>query len=92
VVTHISHHKVKDYGPWRAVFDENAPVREEYSQIRERVLQSVDDPNQITAIVEWKSLENAQAYMQSPELKEGLQRLESEFVEPPTFCLLKEVD
>jgi len=84
----IAHIKVKDYATWRAIFDELAPVREEYGQIRERVLQSVDDPNQVTVIIEWKSLENGQAYMQSPELKEGQQR--TGYVEPPTTYVLKD--
>ncbi len=86
----IAHFKVKDYAVWRAVFDELAPVRKRYEQTGERVLQSVEDPNQITVILEWRSAEGAQKYIESPELKEGSQR--SGPVGQVTLHMLKEAD
>jgi heme-degrading monooxygenase HmoA len=36
------------------------------------VFQSASDPNEITILTDWRSVDEARAYAQSTELKEGM--------------------
>jgi hypothetical protein len=66
------HHKVQDYSAWRKVFDELESVRARFGSTGGQVFQSVNDPNEITILTDWGSVDEARAYAQSPELKEGM--------------------
>lgn len=64
---------VKNYGEWKKVFDSNAALRKSYGEISEEVYHGVDDPNAVTIIVKWDSLEKAKEFSASPELKAAQQ-------------------
>ena len=66
------HHKVQDYLAWRKVFDELASVRAQFGSTGGQVFQSASDPNEITILTDWHSVDEARAYAQSAELKEGM--------------------
>jgi len=47
-----------DYDKWRPLFDQDQPRAREKAQVQ-RVLQSVDDPNEVFIYLEFGSLEDA---------------------------------
>jgi heme-degrading monooxygenase HmoA len=86
----IVHHKIEDYDKWKAVFDEHGISRKEYGSKGARVLQSVDDPNEVVAITEWDNIDQARAFGQSPGLRDAMQRAGVTSV--PDVYFLDEVD
>lgn len=65
----IIRHKVKNYETWRPLYDGDAVNRKKYGQISEKVLQNLDNPNDITLIFEWQSKEKVQEFFQAQNLK-----------------------
>ena len=51
---------------------------------------NADDPNHITVLLEWDSLESARAFASSDELRERMQRAGS--TNPPDVYFLNEAD
>lgn len=72
MATLIVHHKVQDYAAWRKVFDDHDKTRKEYGSTRFQVFQSASDPNDITAIMDWPSVDAAKAFATSDSLKEAM--------------------
>jgi quinol monooxygenase YgiN len=67
------HHKVKDYAAWRKVFDELTGVRTKFGSTGQHVYRSGNDANDVVIITDWHDIEQARAYAQSPDLREGMQ-------------------
>jgi hypothetical protein len=66
-------HTVADYAKWRVVFDNHKSSRMAFGATGvEQVYRGVDNPNAITAITEWKSVEDAQRFAQDPGLREAM--------------------
>ncbi len=69
------HHTVEDYATWRKGFDEHGSSRQAAGATDEAyVMQTLDNPNEITAILGWSDVEKAKAFIQSPELKAAMQK------------------
>jgi len=68
----LVHHKVQDYSAWRKIFDDDDQRRKEYGSTGFQVLRSASDPNNLTVIMEWPSVEAAQAFATSDALKEKM--------------------
>jgi quinol monooxygenase YgiN len=66
-------HEVADYGAWRKAFDAFAPTQKKAGVIYKAVYQSIDDPNDVTVIHEFRSLEKAKAFAALPELKAAME-------------------
>ncbi len=66
------HHKVKDYVAWRKVFDDLTAMRTGYGCTGHAVYQSPSDPNEITILTDWKTIDQAKSYATSNDLKEGM--------------------
>ena len=66
------HHKVQDYPAWRKVFDDLTAMRTQFGSTGQQVFRSPSDPNEITILTDWRTLDQAKAYATSPELKEGM--------------------
>jgi len=66
------HHKVKDYAIWRKVFDDLTAMRTGHGCTGHKVYQALGDPNDVTILTEWKSMDNAREYATSNDLKEGM--------------------
>lgn len=47
-----------DYGRWRPMFDQDRPRAREKAQVQ-RVLRSIDDPNEVFIYLEYGNLEDA---------------------------------
>jgi hypothetical protein len=69
MVTLFGRHPIGDYGAWRKVFDEYYPVRKQAGVVQEVVYQSVDDPNDITMLFVFETIESARAFPNNAELR-----------------------
>jgi quinol monooxygenase YgiN len=83
------HHKVQDYSAWRKVFDALASTRAQFGSTGQQVFQSPTDPNEITILTDWNSVEEAKAYATSAELKEGMKN--AGVISQPDVMFLAEV-
>jgi ABC-type sugar transport system substrate-binding protein len=68
------HHQVADYSAWRKTYDSFAPTQKKLGVIYQAVYQSTDDPNDVTVIHDFHSLEKAKAFASSPELKAAMEK------------------
>jgi antibiotic biosynthesis monooxygenase (ABM) superfamily enzyme len=80
--------KVKDFQAWKKVFDEAADLRASFGGGADQVFQDASDPNTFIAIIKWDTLENAQKWTQSSELKTTMEK--SGVVGPPTVYFMNE--
>jgi len=68
----LVHHKVQDYSAWRKIFDEDDKRRKEYGSTGFQVFKSASDPNDLTVIMDYPSVDAAQAFATSDALKEKM--------------------
>ena len=66
-------HSVTDYAVWKAGYDSFEPMRGDI--FYKAVFQSVQDPNDVTVIHDFHTLEAAQAFANSPALKEKMGKI-----------------
>jgi quinol monooxygenase YgiN len=64
---------VSNYQTWRKVYDDFASVREAKGVTAQAVYQAADNPNDITVTHEFATVEAAQAFAKSDELKKAMQ-------------------
>lgn len=81
-------HKVKDYSAWKKVFDGVVDTRRAGGEKSYQILHTDNDNNNLVAIFEWDSLENAKKYTTSSELKEAMGK--AGVVEQPEIYFLEE--
>lgn len=67
-------HEVADYGTWKKAYDGFATMQKKMGVIYKAVYQSVDDPNDVTVIHDFHSLDKAKAFAASPDLKAAMER------------------
>jgi heme-degrading monooxygenase HmoA len=67
-------HNVKDYDAWKSAFDSVSDLRRRNGEKSYQILRQDNGSNSLVALFEWDSLENAQRYASSPELKEAMER------------------
>jgi hypothetical protein len=65
----LVHHEVADYNRWRAVFDAALDFRHQGGEQSCRIFRKTGDPHDLTLLFDWDTLERAQRYMTSPELR-----------------------
>ena len=73
MATMFVRHTVSDYKIWRRAYNDFSPVQKAKGVTAEAVYQSADNPNDITVTHEFASLETAQAFAKSDELKKAMQ-------------------
>jgi len=66
-------HSVSNYKTWRKVYDDLAPVQKAKGVTAQAVYQAADNPNDITVTHEFATVEAAQAFVKSEELKKAMQ-------------------
>jgi len=66
-------HPVSDYKAWRKVYDDFSSVRKSLGVKAAAVYQAANNPNDITVTHEFATLEAAQAFAKSAELKKAMQ-------------------
>jgi hypothetical protein len=65
-------HQVADYAQWRRVYDTFAPTQQALGVQDQAVYQGIDNPNDITVRHEFTTLEAAQAFGGSSELRSAM--------------------
>jgi heme-degrading monooxygenase HmoA len=70
----LVHHKVADYGRWKAVFDSDLSARKRAGEIGFRVFHNTEDANDIFLLSDWESADEARKFMNSSELRDRMQR------------------
>ena len=67
-------HTIADYAIWRPVFDAHEAFRRANGATGVgQVYRDEGNPNQITTLLEWDSIENARRFSSDPALKEAMQ-------------------
>jgi hypothetical protein len=85
----LVHHKVQDYSAWRKIFDDDDQRRKEYGSTGFQVLKSASDPNDLTIIMDWPSVDAAQSFATSDALKEKMK--DAGVISQPEILFLVEV-
>ncbi|HVO78927.1 MAG TPA: cyclase [Candidatus Bathyarchaeia archaeon] len=70
----IVRHKVADYSRWKEAFDATLSMRKAGGEVGHRLLLSVDDPRDVTIVMDWDNLERARRFASSDELKQAMQK------------------
>ena len=65
-------HTVADYATWKTGYDNHGVSRKEHGAIRDEVLRSVEDPNNLLVLIEFGSMADAKAFANDPLLKEAM--------------------
>jgi hypothetical protein len=65
----LVHHEVADYTAWKAVFDAALDWRHKNGERSCRMFHGAGNPNDLTILFEWESLERARSFMASDDLK-----------------------
>jgi quinol monooxygenase YgiN len=81
-------HKVKDFAEWKKAFDSNLGLRTSSGELSVQVFRDASDPNSLTVLNKWNSMENAQKFAHSPELKAAMEK--AGVVGPPNVFFLNE--
>jgi len=64
---------VADYDRWRAVFDGMDPTRKGAGSTGvNQVYRDVENPNNVTLVLEWDNAANAKSFLANPKLKEAM--------------------
>jgi len=84
----IIQQQVKDFAMWKKVFESNSELRRSGGELSHEVFQDANDPNRVTVINKWDSLENACKFAKSPELKAAME--EAGVTGLPTVTFLNE--
>jgi len=84
----IATHPVRDFDAWKAIFEQFEPIRKEAGERSAVVLRHADDPNMVTIINTWDSIEAPQAFLNREELKAGM--AEAGVTAPPTIIFANE--
>jgi len=67
-------HKVRDFTEWKKVFDSSAGLRASSGELSNQIFRDASDPNSLTIVNKWNSLEKAQKFAHSPELKAAMEK------------------
>ena len=82
MATMFSRHRVSDYEAWCKVTDEYRQARKQAGVTAEALYRSADDPNDITWIFDFETIEAARAFPDNEELRAAYQQAGS--IGPPT--------
>jgi len=89
MVTSVMNFNVADYGHWRPFFESLEGLRQSHGQIGHRVLQSMENPNELIILIDWEDGERASAYFASPDLQAAMK--DSGMQGPPTRWVTQDV-
>ena len=83
-------HKVADYNNWKETFDAFAETRHAGGEKSFQILHSNNEPNNLFLMFEWDTLENAQRFLSSEEVKNAMKQ--AGVIEEPQIQFLNESD
>jgi len=70
----IVRHKVSDFSRWKESFDSHLSTRKQGGEIGFHLFQDVDDPRDVTLLLDWDSVEHARKFMDSEDLRGRMQQ------------------
>ena len=73
MTTMFARHTVADYKAWRRAYDGFAPLQKAKGVTAQAVYQAADNPNDVTVTHDFATLEAAQSFVGSEELKRAMQ-------------------
>jgi quinol monooxygenase YgiN len=74
MATMLVQHQVSDFAKWKAVYDSVVDMRKSNGELSDKIYRDANNPNNLTIVFKWDSLERAKKYAESPELKEAMQK------------------
>jgi hypothetical protein len=83
-------HKVEDYAKWKPFFDGHRSTRQASGSTSEMLLRNAHDPHELLILLGWDTLEHAQQFVQSEDLRQVMQR--AGVVDQPDIYFLEKVD
>ena len=86
----FARHAVNDYSTWRAAYDDFDSERKEMGVRAHSVFQDADNPNMVTIMHDFDSVESAQSFSGSARLKEVMK--EAGVAGPPEIWLATAAD
>ena len=91
MVTHMHiGFRVEDFERWKAGYDASVEHRRNSGEISYQVFRDVNDPNVVTVVSMQKTAEGVQALLDSPEIKEGMEK--AGIVQMGKMLIVEEVD
>jgi len=82
-------HKVADFNRWKQAFDSHLNARKQAGELGFHLLQNVDDPRDVTILLDWDTVEHARRFMTSEDLRNRMQ--EAGVVSAPEVLYLEDV-
>ena len=74
-MTHLLvRHKVADFTKWKPVYDGHQAMRQKAGLREKNLLRSIDNPNEVILLFEAEDLKRAQAFTESSDLREAMQK------------------
>ncbi len=70
----VVQHPVKDFDAWRIEYDRAQPIRDKHGVTDATVLRNADDPNEITGLHWFPSVDQAHAFADDPDLRDAMAR------------------
>lgn len=65
--------KVANFEKWKASFDASVEMRKAAGEKSYQLFRTADDPNELVLLCEWTTIEAAQHFMHSDELRQAQQ-------------------
>ena len=74
-MTHLLvRHNVADFAKWKPVYDAHLAARQKAGLREKNLLRSINNPNEVVLLFEAEDLTRAQAFSESPDLREAMQK------------------
>lgn len=74
-MTHILvRHRVADFAKWKPVYDGHHAARQNAGLREKSLLRNIDNPNEVILLFEAEDLKKAQAFTESSDLREAMQK------------------
>ena len=87
MTTFIVKHQVANFTNWLPVFEGHQSFRMQHGEKSENVYRENDHPNNVVIMFEWESKEKAEAFSNTPELKEAM--IKGGVMGPPTVYFIE---
>jgi hypothetical protein len=70
----VVQHPVEDYAAWRIEYDKAQPIRDRHGVTDATIFRDADDPNVLTGLHWFASVDEAYAFANDPDLKVAMAR------------------
>lgn len=83
-------HAVESYDSWKQAFDDHAATREDAGCLGGHLFHVAGNPDDVTILFEWDSLENARAFVDSDDLRATMEK--AGVVGQPSLTFLEKLE